>query len=356
MTALSSIPSIDGREIAELLAPQGASRQPMPGFDADYADIVDYIVRCTHRIWEQKDVGLIASHYAADCRIHLMTGPVEGVDNVIAGTLRTLTGFPDRTLMGEAVIWSEEATGRYLSSHRIRSQGLNLGPTEFGAPTRRRAAFTTIADCLCERNLIVEEWLVRDNSAMLLDLGLDVRAVAAAQAERDRAAAPPAAWRRAEMERVRAAAVRAPDRPLPDAAVDPIAFARALFAGLWGGRHLDLVRTAYDVAARWRGPGGRRLFGHGEITGWLIALLGGIGDAAIAVDHVAANPCDGGWDVAVRWSLAGTHDGDGVYGPASGQPVYILAVTHLRIAGGRIVAEDLVFDEVALLRQIEGGL
>ena len=34
-------------------------RQPLAGFDADYTDIVDYIVRCTHKIWEEKAVGLI---------------------------------------------------------------------------------------------------------------------------------------------------------------------------------------------------------------------------------------------------------------------------------------------------------
>ncbi len=34
-------------------------RHPLKGFDEDYVDIVDYIVRCTHKIWEEKAVGLI---------------------------------------------------------------------------------------------------------------------------------------------------------------------------------------------------------------------------------------------------------------------------------------------------------
>ena len=123
MSAIASgaIPNIGGRDIADILVPQGPARQHIPGFDTDYADIVDYILRCTHRIWEQKDVGLIATHYAPDIVVHMMTGPAVGMGDVIAGTSRTLSAFPDRTLTGEAVIWSDEGGGTYLSSHRITS-------------------------------------------------------------------------------------------------------------------------------------------------------------------------------------------------------------------------------------------
>ena len=45
------------------LAPQNGKRtQPMRGFDPIYTDIVDYIVRCTHLIWDERDSGLIYSH------------------------------------------------------------------------------------------------------------------------------------------------------------------------------------------------------------------------------------------------------------------------------------------------------
>lgn len=57
----TAIPNVGGRDIPEILSPQGEPRHNMPGFDREYADIVDYILRCTHRIWEQKDVGLIAT-------------------------------------------------------------------------------------------------------------------------------------------------------------------------------------------------------------------------------------------------------------------------------------------------------
>ena len=349
---MNAIPNVGGRDIADILAPQGAPRQNIPGFDPEYADIVDYILRCTHRIWEQKDVGLIATHYAPDIVVHMMTGPTHGMDGVIAGTARTLSAFPDRTLTGEAVIWSDEGDGAYLSSHQITSAATNLGPSELGPATGKRITFTTIADCLCKANLIVEEWLVRDYSAMALQLGYHPRAVARAQAEVDKAGGPQA-WRKEAMEGVRSRAqTPIPQGALPNPERDPAAFAHAFMDRILNHRRFGLVREVYSPAAHWSGPGGRRLFGWGEITGWFTALIGSFGDVRVRIQHVAAVDDM----IAIRWELAGTHDGGALYGAASGEPVYILAVTHWRIRDGVIVDEVTVFDEVALMRQMEGGL
>ncbi len=354
---MTAIPNVGGRDIAQILLPQGSPRQPIPGFDPEYADIVDYILRCTHRIWEQKDVGLIATHYGSDIVVHMMTGPALGMGDVIAGTSRTLSAFSDRTLTGEAVIWSDEGDGAYLSSHRITSTATNLGTSELGPATGKRITFTTIADCLCKENLIIEEWLVRDYSAMALQLGYHPRAVARLHAAADSAArgakGAQADWRQAAMARVNDAPLTAfTNQALPHPQNDPHAFAHALFDQLIGHRRYGRVREAYSPAAHWAGPGGRRLFGWGEITGWFTALIGSFGDARFNIQHVAAVDDM----IAVRWELAATHDGAALYGAATGEPIYILAVTHWRIENGVIVDEVTVFDEVALMRQMEGGL
>jgi predicted ester cyclase len=350
---MTAIPNVGGRDIAQILEPQGSPRQHIPGFDAEYADIVDYILRCTHRIWEQKDVGLIATHYGSDIVVHMMTGPSLGMDGVIAGTSRTLSAFPDRTLTGEAVIWSDEGDGAYLSSHRITSTATNLGTSELGAATGKRITFTTIADCLCKENLIIEEWLVRDYSAMALQLGYHPRSVARIHAAADKAKGQRADWRQTAIAQVNDTHLAAfANHALPNPHNDPHAFAHAIFDQLIGHRRFGRVREAYSPAAHWSGPGGRRLFGWGEITGWFTALIGSFGDARIHIQHVAAVDDM----IAVRWELAGTHDGGALYGAATGEPIYILAVTHWRIEHGVIVDEVTVFDEVALMRQMEGGL
>lgn len=189
----------------------------------------------------------------------------------------------------------------------------------------------------------------------MLGLGLSPRAVARTQAQADGLTGP-AEWRQAAMDRVLSDAPSAfPDRPLPSPA-EPEAFAEAVFDQLWDHRRLGRVRDIFCPAARMQAPGNRQLFGHGEITGWATGLIGSFGDARFRVDHVAAVDDETGQDIAVRWEMAGTHDGPGLYGPPTGRPVYILGVTHWRVAHGRITDEVTVFDEVALLRQIEGGL
>jgi len=61
MRTTSEAPSPAGRRIEEILA-QRPRRQALEGFEPIYSDIVDYILRCTHRIWEEKNVGLIVTH------------------------------------------------------------------------------------------------------------------------------------------------------------------------------------------------------------------------------------------------------------------------------------------------------
>ena len=49
--------------------PEGLVSQPMRGFETTYINIVDYIVRITHRIWEEKDIGYIYDTYSHDCKV-----------------------------------------------------------------------------------------------------------------------------------------------------------------------------------------------------------------------------------------------------------------------------------------------
>lgn len=56
--------------------------------------------------------------------------------------------------------------------------------------------------------------------------------------------------------------------------------------------------------------------------------------------------------MALRWSLRGTHSGFGHFGPPSGAPVYVMGPSHAQIVDGRIAAEWLLTDEVAIWTQI----
>ncbi len=355
MTAWDALPEVlspVGRPIAAQLA-EGPRRQPLDGFEPVYRDIVDYIVRCTHRIWEQKDIGLCRTHYGADCQLHTLAGPAIGVETVVQNTVGALATYADRVVLGEDVIWSEDAPGRFYSSHRIISQATQMGDDAGSAPaTRRGSGARTIADCVVVENRIVEEWLVRDNLVALWQAGADPRAVAQAAAEVDRAGDPGRhSWRIEAIAETRSGhgARPAPDHP----AYGPAAMLAQAFADDLYGAAADALSPAAEIL--W--PGGRHGFGRGYWIGCATQLRAVLHDAAWRLDHFAARPLPHG-DVAValRWSLAGVHGGAGVWGPPSGRGLLVMAVSHTRLRGGRIVEDITVFDEVAVLRQIAGGL
>ena len=73
--------------ISPSLVPTNRTRvQSMRGFDECYTDIVDYIVRCTHKIWDERDVGLIYTHYTHNCVLYGVLGTMYDRESVVRET------------------------------------------------------------------------------------------------------------------------------------------------------------------------------------------------------------------------------------------------------------------------------
>jgi hypothetical protein len=361
---LPQVRSPAGRTAADLFA-QGPRRQALPGFEPVYSDIVDYIVRCTHRIWEQKDIGLCRTHYADSCVMHTLNGPSVGIENVVQGTLSALSAFADRQVVAEDVIWSEDAPGLFYSSHRITSRSTHEGlDAVYGAGAGKAQMATTVADCVVRENLIVEEWLFRDNARAALQMGHSPRAVALAQAQADLASdlasdrsgersGDPGrhAWRQAWIDRVRGDDQQRPNADHP--AAGPAALLHAALQGDLYGQAASQVSPSIEVC--W--PTGRYGWGRGYWAGCLLQLRAQLHRFALSIDHWAARPLPHG-DVAValRWSACGVHAGAGPWGPPTGREILVAGSSHYVLRGGRIVRDQTVFDELAVLRQVHGGL
>ena len=348
---LPAVRSPMGRTLADLLE-EGPPRQELPGYDPVYRDFVDYIIRCTHRIWEQKNVGLCRSHYSADCAIHTLAGPVTGVEAVVQNTITTLAATPDRLLIGEDVIWSDDGDGHLYSSHRIVSRSTHMGDDPMlGGATMVSNGVITIADCLCRENRIVEEWLVRDNLRGVLQIGGDPWAIARAQAEADMMGDPSRhSWRTNWI----AATRDQGDVTMP--ADHPAEIPAAMLAAAWRDDLFGDAAMALAPAAEVRWPTNRHGWGRGFWIGCLTQVRGALHDVSYRLEHIAARPLGDDIAVALRWAVTGTHKGGGVWGDASGRNILISAVSHYRLRGGLIVEDITVFDELAVLRQIVGGL
>jgi hypothetical protein len=349
---LPEVRSPFGRTVADLLE-EGPRRQPLPGYEPVYRDFVDYIIRCTHRIWEQKDVGLCRTHYSDDCHVHTLAGPVVGKEAVVQNTITTLSATPDRRLMGEDVIWSDDGDGLLYSSHRVASRSTHLGDDALiGASSLRSNGVLTIADCACRENMIVEEWLVRDNLRAVWQVGGDPWATARAQADADRNGSQDRhLWRTEAIARTR----EAPDAAIPNG--HPALGPAAMLATAFRDDNFGMAAQALSPAVEVRWPSNRHGYGRGYWIGCLTQIRASLHDVAWRLEHIAARPLPGA-DIAValRWSLAGIHGGSGVWGAATGRELLIMAVSHLRLRGGLVIEETTVFDELAVLRQVAGGL
>src|SRR5215210_1712648 len=85
--------------------PGGERRQPMRGYEDTFTDIVDFILRVTHRIWEEKAVGYLYEHYAHNVRVLHDVGSTYGREAVIEATTAFLGAFPDMRLYADDIVW-----------------------------------------------------------------------------------------------------------------------------------------------------------------------------------------------------------------------------------------------------------
>ncbi|QMW21883.1 nuclear transport factor 2 family protein [Sandaracinobacteroides saxicola] len=326
--------------------PADARTQPMAGFEPQFTDIVDYIVRITDEIWMDRAIGRIYDTYDASCVIFSHYGVTRSVEEVIAGTVTTLNAFPDGEIHHLNVAWSGDESSGFYTSHLGHSRSTNLGRSGWGPATGRRASIRFAADCISRDNRIHTEWLVRDNGAQVRQLGLDphdcARRVAASPGFETVLLAPET---RLEGQAPRGALTLDP--------TTPDGWARHLFHNLWNLRRLDWLPNHYAPDATVHAGGGRVASGLRAIGQLLIHILAAMPDAIMRVQHVCHSEETDGVIVAVRWVLEGSSKAGGVLGDCpEGKPVFMLGVSHLRLdASGKIAEEWMIFDEIGTLAQ-----
>jgi len=338
--------------IRAVLADRGPRRQPLSGFDADYHDIVHYILRCTYRIWEQRGIELIRTHYAPAARVITLAGESASAQAVIDSTRGMLAAFPDRRLAHEDVIWCRlPGSHGYFSSHRILSRMTQIGASEFGPPTGRVARFRTIADCYVRANRIYLEWLARDNLLIAQQLGADPWQVAAALARKDSAAF--VKWRTDAARRLLASGRWQSEAPAHAPLTRSLRAWVADWAGAINTRNWPRFERLFAAPMRAFLPRERRASSAGALAAYWMELIEAMPDLRVAVDRVTELPARRDETrVAIRWWAAGVHANAGRFGRPSGVPVLLFGVSHLRLDAGRVTREWLVFDELSMLRQI----
>jgi predicted ester cyclase len=351
--AISLKNSVRGGTDQLLSAAARERRQPLQGFEDQYVDIIDYIVRITHRIWEEKDIGYIYDTYRHNCRVQDDAGLQYGRDKIVADTVHTVNAFPDIRLYADEIIWAGNEDTGFFTSHRTVITGTNTGYSRFGAPTGKRINVWCIANCVAESNEIYEEWVIYNQSSMLQQMGFDLFAKARefgnARIRQDGPTLSPAEGTR----------LQGQGKPkhiaLPSNAngFDIEAELRRTHHYVWNWRNMAALDRIYDPKLVFHGPTDRELRGLSAYKSYLLSLIAMFPDIAAHVDEIywMGNDTDG-YLASMRWSAVGTHRGFGVYGQPTGRQCRIWGISQFRIKNGLIREEWQMFNEFDLLQQL----
>ncbi|MEM8590898.1 MAG: ester cyclase [Pseudomonadota bacterium] len=338
---------------AHRIPPYLGPSQSLAGFDPEYRNIVDYIVRITYRIWETaaREVDYIGDCYSNDSLVYDDYGLQTGNEKIIADTHHTTGAFPDIILDAEEVIWAGDDAVGFHTSHLTRIKGTNDGPSRYGPATGAKINVLVIANCVALGNDIFLEHVLYNTSAMLAQLGIDLWE----EAER-LAADPPAGWpRTAEIWNDLRRSV-SPAAPLSEAepvdGFDPDAFTRALHDNIWNGDGTSVAET-YQEGFPFEGTTQRCFSGAGAYRAYIGALRAAFPDLHHKVDEVywMGNDADG-YLISTRWSAEGTHSGGTAYREPTGAPCQIWGITQQRVKDGRVEQEWQLFNELDLMMQI----
>ena len=315
---------------------------------APYSDPEEFIREWTDRIWVQRGIGLIRDNYAPDSIVHGAYGTSVGVEPVIQGTLQKISAFPDRVGQAEDVVWEARGDDAFISSHLVLSKASHSRTSDYGPATANPFTSRAIATCLYREGVMEEEWVIRDEYAILRDLGFDPEPVARAKTVEEGlglGAVP------------RDPLSEGVSGPRPDHYRTECEQVLGLVEEVWNGRRLDLVSRYIDrdvICRTTRHSEPTRPEGYQTA---LLDLLAPFPDCRVEVLDIAANHAErhGGLRIGVVWLLKGTYQGVPRYGRPTGTPVEILGASQFRFHQGRIVEETRIYDELAVLAQIVRG-
>ncbi|MEL6680293.1 MAG: ester cyclase [Pseudomonadota bacterium] len=313
-----------------------------------WTDFPDYILGITREIWEDRGLATLHDYYAPEIPVRSPGSVVVGNQNVIGATMATLAEFPDRQLLGEDVIWceTESANGPgHLSSHRIISTATHTGDGMYGAATGKTLRYRIIADCHAVGQTIDDEWLIRDQGAIVRQMGWDPKDFA-----RDLIA--------------REGGPEGCIKPFTPALDLPGPYTGRGNDNAWGQRYADLlaammtgafsrVEAEYDRACHLEYPGGVTDHGWGAVDRFWMTLRSAFPDAAFRVEHqIGREDAMFAPRAALRWSLHGTHSGWGAFGAPTGAEVYVMGAAHAEFGPWGLRREYVLFDETAIWKQI----
>ena len=317
----------------------------MKGFDKKYKNFPDYILKITKQIWEGKDVDSIGEFYTDNIPVRSPFGITYGNKPVIEATYNTLKEFPNRQLLGEDVIWNGNDDKGYHSSHRILSKGTHLGDGFYGKPTGKDIYYRVIADCACKDNQVYDEWIVRDQGAMVRQIGYTPKEFAQIMIDKE-----------GGLEKAKKLFDKNDIKPSDYYPINVEKsspgenYSKILSKVFEGGYDFKDYNRASNIY--W--PGNKLGHGREDISKFWNSLKDIFTDIKFTIEHVGyLDESDKNPRASIRWFLEGLHSNDSEdYGKKTNSKLFIMGINHVELNQDGIIREWVLFDEVAIWKQI----
>jgi len=317
----------------------------MKGFDKKYKNFPDYILKITKQIWEGKDVDSIGEFYTDNIPVRSPFGITYGNKPVIEATYNTLKEFPNRQLLGEDVIWNGNDDKGYHSSHRILSKGTHLGDGFYGKPTGKDIYYRVIADCACKDNQVYDEWIVRDQGAMVRQIGYTPKEFAQIMIDKE-----------GGLEKAKKLFDKNDIKPSD---YYPINVEKSSPGENYSKILSKVFEEGYDFkdynrASNIYWPGNKLGHGREDISKFWNSLKDIFTDIKFTIEHVGyLDESDKNPRASIRWFLEGVHSNDSEdYGKKTNSKLFIMGINHVELNQDGVIREWVLFDEVAIWKQI----
>jgi len=317
----------------------------MKGFDKKYKSFPDYILRITKQIWEDKDVNSIANYYTDNIPVRSPFGVTYGNKPVIEATFATLREFPNRQLLGEDVIWNKDSEDGYHSSHRILSKGTHLGYGSYGKPSGKNIYYRVIADCACKNNQVYDEWIVRDQGAMVRQIGFTPKEFAQKIIEGEGGLEN--TKKIFNLKSDMKSEYRPNTAPIDSVGVKYSNILNKIFTN-------DYDFSDYARAASIYWPGNKIGHGREDIENFWQLLKEAFSNFKFSIEHIGYLEEPGkNAKASIRWFLEANHSNKTLdFGKATNKNIFIMGINHAEISDGKVIREWVLFDEVAIWKQI----
>ncbi len=284
----------------------------MKGFDKKYKSFPDFILKITKQIWEGKDVNSISDFYTNDIPVRSPFGVTYGNKPVIDATYATLNEFPNRQLLGEDVIWNGNDDDGYHSSHRILSKGTHLGEGYYGKP--RQIGFTPKEFA----QKIIENEGGLEKAQKLFNSKSDMKSEY---------------------------------KPTP-APKNSVGIKYSNILNKIFNNDYDFSDYARAASIYW--PGNRIGHGREDIVKFWKLIKDALGNIKFSVEHIGyLEEPNKNHKASIRWFLEADHLNDtSEFGEATNKNIFIMGINHAEISDGNVIREWVLFDEVAIWKQI----